>query len=399
MIAFPTVPGMISLEEARATITAHTKNLGLEHVPLESARGRVLAETIVADAFYPDGDRSTMDGYGIGAEENPGEFLVVGEIPADGIPNFTLGPRQAARIFTGGLLPQGCGRVVPQEETQRDGDNVTIPKIPNPTFIRHRGSEANPGDILLDCGNLLGPTQLAILAQIGAVNPSVIRQPIIRHLATGDEIVPPETTPAPGKIRDTNSTLIAALISEMGLAPPLSMRVGDNLHNLTELAKLPCDVLLISGGASVGDHDHGAESLRRAGFTIHFNRVNLRPGKPLTFATKPGTIAFVIPGNPVSHFVCFHVAIRLALEILTGRPPSWHPATLPIHGGATLTKNSRDTFWPAKFTLSNGNPSVTPLPWSTSGDTFSLAGANALARIRPEETPGNTVETHLLPPL
>ncbi len=387
---------MISLLEARRIITAALSPLPTATSPLAEARGRVLAEAVLADAFYPSGDRSTMDGYVFRADAEPGEFRVVGEIPAGAVPGHVLQPGESLRIFTGALLPDNGGRVVPQEDAERVGDSVQVAKFPAQAFVRGKGSEANPGDVILPAGARLGPAELAMLAQIGAVAPQVIRPLIVRHIATGGEIVDPAETPAPGQIRDTNSALLAAQFAALGIADFRSQRAADDLDTLIEIGREPSDLLVLSGGASVGDYDFGAEALRRLGFTIHFDKINLRPGKPLTFATRGAQAAFVVPGNPVSHFVCFHVAIRLAVERLGGCAPAWNLVRLEVRGGETLRPNPRETWWPARAFVSEGRIVVAPKRWSTSGDTFSLAGTNALVRV-PENSPvDGTAETLLL---
>jgi molybdopterin molybdotransferase len=386
---------MISLTEARRIITESVQPLPACSVPLAAAQGRVLADDAVADAFYPSGDRSMMDGYAIPLDAAPGEFRVTGEIQAGAIPQQALLTGDAVRIFTGALVPDGTGRVIPQELARRSGNLVTFAEFPAPKFIRPRGSEAAPGAVVLPAGTRLGPAELAILAQIGNVMPWVIGSPSIRHIATGGEIVAPDQAPSGGTIRDTNSTLLAALIADLG-APPLdSIRCGDDLELLSGLCQDGPDLLLISGGASVGDYDFGAEALRRGGFAIHFDKVNLRPGKPLTFATRGRQLAFVIPGNPVSHYVCFHVAIRLALELLRGQAPAWDFLDLELSGGETLRPDPRETFWPARVRAQSGRLVVTPQRWSTSGDTFSLAGTNALVRVN-DAPPAGRVPTLLL---
>jgi molybdopterin molybdotransferase len=222
---------------------------------------------------------------------------------------------------------------------------------------------------------------MAILAQLGKISSRAIAKPTIRHLATGDELVAPDTEPATGQIRDTNSSLLQGLIANFGIELD-SQRVPDHPASIRSMAdEKPFNLLLLSGGASVGDHDHGAAVLQEMGFQIHFDKVNLRPGKPLTFATRGDQIAFVIPGNPVSHFVCFHVAIRLAIEILCGIRPAWSFLDLEISGSELLKTNPRETFWPAAVHADNGRLVVSPKNWSTSGDTFSLTGTNALIRI------------------
>jgi molybdopterin molybdotransferase len=382
---------MISVEQARQLIQSQVKNLGSVATPLANCLGGILAESITADGFYPSADRSTMDGYVVGENEVPGSFKVVGEIQPGTEPQHVLQPGEAMRIFTGALIPKGGGRVIMQEDVKRNGDEITVDEFDEARYIRPIGSEANPGDVLLEKGSHLGAAELAILAQVGAVNPKLIRKPVIHHLATGNELVDPAEAPGVGQIRETNSTLLAGLLKQMSLELAQTRRVVDDPASLADAAGgHDWDMLLISGGASVGDYDFGAEALQRLGFTIHFDRVNLRPGKPLTFATRGDQIAFVIPGNPVSHFVCFHVAIRLAVEILSGLKPNWDFLTIDILKPEILRENFRETFWPAESRIQDGLLTVTPKRWSTSGDTFSLAGTNALIRI-PQDGPIRTL--------
>lgn len=359
----------------------------------------VLAEPVLADGFYPSGDRSTMDGYIIRADESPGSFHVIGEIPAGHIPDQALEKGQTLRIFTGALIPKHGGRVIMQEDVRREGDTIHVESFQQNRFIRPQGSEAEPGDTVLTTGTLLGAAEIAILAQVGAIRPLIVRRPVVRHLATGDELVAPSQVPCPGQIRDTNSSLLAALLKAQGVSLTDSTRVADDPTSLTRVAEGAWDLLLVSGGASVGDYDFGAEALRRLGFTIHFDRVNLRPGKPLTFATRGKQAAFVIPGNPVSHFVCYHVAIRLAVELMRGLPESWDFLSLEIDGDDALKPDPRDSFHPARVTVRDGKLVVTPKRWSTSGDTFSLAGTNALARVNAGSPAEGFVQTLLLNPL
>ncbi len=390
---------MISLEDARSLIRSHTGALPSVATALSESCGGILSEAILSDGFYPSGDRSTMDGYAIGGDEMAGTFTVVGEVAAGAVVSQELGSHEAMRIFTGALIPAGGGRVIMQEDVIRDGDEILVTQFSENRFIREKGSEAQPGQILLPDGARLGPAEIAMLAQVGAICPKIVRFPRIRHLATGDELVAPSSLPGPGQIRDTNSSLLAALLSEMGLHDLHSSRVADDPEALASLAEGTWDVLLISGGASVGDYDFGAETLTRLGFEIHFSRVNLRPGKPLTFATRGEKIAFVIPGNPVSHFVCFHVAIHLALERLCGRPEAWDFLNLEITGGAPVQADPRETFWPAHVSIREGNLVIAPKRWSTSGDTFSLAGTNALARVNASSPSAGFIQAFLLHPL
>ncbi len=372
--------GMISIDEARSIVATHVKPLAANAISLKQSLGAVISEDTLSDADYPSADRSMMDGYVVRADAATGCFKIAGEIAAGGVSAEPLKKGEAMRIFTGAILPPGGGRVVMQEECTRDGGSVTIQSFPDALFIRPQASEAKSGDIVLKKGKRITATEMAILAQVGCVTPSVIARPLVKHVATGDELVAPEDQPASGKIRDTNSSLLAGLIAPFGISME-STRVADDPKAMAESTEGNWDLLLISGGASVGDHDHGAAVLRSAGFTIRFDKVNLRPGKPLTFATRGNQIAFVIPGNPVSHFVCFQVAIRMAIELMCGQMPRWDFLNLEITNPDLIKPNPRETFWPARVSASDGKLISEALKWSTSGDTFSLTETNALIRI------------------
>ena len=395
---------MITLTEARRTIAEKLSARAAETVPLAEALGRVLAVEIKADAAYPAADRSMMDGYAISADDDSQRFKVVGEIAAGSVPDFTLQRGECARIFTGAEMPAGASQVIMQEETDREGEWMRPRQRPRQLFVRKRGAEAEAGTVVLAPGARLGPADLAILAQVGVVNVPVIPAACVSHIATGDELIPPATTPVlRGKIRDTNSALVAGLLAQTGSRLIFQSRCGDDPARLAQwiAESHEADILLVSGGASVGDYDFGARVLTEAGFTIHFDKINLRPGKPLIFATRgeqSPQAAFVIPGNPVSHFVCFQVAIRLALEVLQGLP-----ATAELNfvhaelGGIDLLKgDSRETYWPAQIAIESGRLVATPRRWSSSGDTFSLAGTNALLQVKADTAPGQLVPALLL---
>ena len=371
---------VISLEEARSIITDNILSLPPVEIPLSESFGHALAEDLHSDMDYPTADRSMMDGYVIRAESIPGDFDVIGEIPAAGVSNQSLTSGQAMRIFTGAMLPENGGRVVMQEDCSRDGAKIHIGQFNESLFIRRKASEAKVGDLILPAGTRIAATEMAILAQLGCVNPKVIPTPRVCHIATGSELVSPENIPAPGQIRDSNSSLLLGLFRPFG-GKLKSSRVADDPVAIKDAISEEADLILISGGASVGDHDLGADVLRNAGFTIHFDTVNLRPGKPLTFATRGRQVAFVIPGNPISHFVCFHIAIRLAIELMRGLRPAWDFLDLKISDHEIIVQNPRETFWPASVSARNGELVATPHRWSTSGNTFSLSETNALIRV------------------
>ncbi len=381
---------MISLAEARASIAAAVQPLASVETPLASAQGRVLRADVAAEEDMPAFDRSAMDGYAVGAEDRSKRFRVVSEIQPGAAPAVEIRAGECVRIFTGAQIPAGAAQVIMQENVTREGEWMTPTRRDAKTWIRHRGEDARRGDVLLRAGVRLGAGELALLAQLGVVQPRVSPAARVIHFATGNELTDPAAMPAAGQIRDSNSTLIAALLADCGARLTHQRRCGDSLDTLTAgiaAAGEAWDALLISGGASVGDYDFGARALEALGFTIHFRQINLRPGKPLIFATRARQCAFVIPGNPVSHFVTFHTAIRHALECLESAPPSWVLARPELAEDLPAKPDARETFWPAHVAPRDGALRAHPLAWQSSGDLRGLVGANALLRIAPGTGP------------
>lgn len=377
---------MISLAAARARIAEAVRPLDPTVTPLAQAQGRVLREDVAAEEDLPAFDRSAMDGYAVGAEDCSERFRIVGEIQPGAAPQVEIRTGECARIFTGAQIPAGASQVIMQENVEREGGWMTPTGRDAKTWIRHRGEDARRGDVLLRAGVRLHAGELALLAQLGVVQPRVSPAPRVIHFATGNELTDPAAIPAAGQIRDSNSTLIAALLAECGARLAHQRRCGDALETLTACiaaAGDAWDMLLISGGASVGDYDFGARALEALGFTIHFRQINLRPGKPLVFATRGRQCAFVIPGNPVSHFVTFHTAIHRALECLEHAPASWPLARVALAADLAAKPEVRETFWPAHVALSDGALRAHPLAWQSSGDLRGLIGANALLPIAP----------------
>ena len=393
---------MLTISEARALIAEQVHILAPERVPLAGARGRVLREALVADEDIPAFDRSAMDGYAVNGD-GTGPFQIVADIPAGSISKRTLAAGECARVFTGSAIPEGTTRVVIQELACREGDSVSFSKRDAATNIRRRGEDAREGAVLIERGVRLGPTELSLFAQIGNTSPLVSQRPRILHVATGSEIVPPESSPQPGQIRDSNSTLVAALAAESGAELISQHRTGDDFAALIAAVKsVPAekwDVLLLSGGASVGDHDLGLKALQTLGFAAHFQQLNLRPGKPLIFATRERQIAFVIPGNPLSHVVCWHVVIRAALDMLTTGDAEFGLATAVLGGAAPLRGHARETWWPARLSWEGDAPVFLPLKWQSSGDLTGLVGFDALIRVpsgSPPIQPGEKVSARLI---
>ncbi|MEQ1852820.1 MAG: molybdopterin molybdotransferase MoeA [Chthoniobacteraceae bacterium] len=394
---------MLNLPDARNLIARHVQLLDAERIPLGDALDRRLRETVATTEDIPAFDRSAMDGYALNATDGSERFRVIAEIPAGVVPTCRIGDGECARVFTGGAIPEGATQVVVQELAQRHGDMVSFFQRDAATNIRRRGEDARAGDTLLEGGVVLGPIELALLAQIGKVRPLVSPRPRILHVVTGSELVPPAESPGAGQIRDSNSTLIAALVSQAGGTLVAQRRAGDDLDTLLAairgVPEVDWQILLVSGGASVGDYDFGRRALDALGFQIHFDQLNLRPGKPLIFATRGTQIAFIVPGNPLSHFVCWHVVIRTALECLVRGAAPFICVALELGGSTPLRGHARETWWPARLRWEAAGPIAEPLRWQSSGDLTRLAGVNVLMQIpsdSPPIAPGEKLSALLL---
>ncbi len=357
--------------------------LPTETVPLHASLGRVLREPVTAPEDQPAFDRSAIDGYVVPLSTPADASLrLVGAIPVGQTAPVAPAAGTALKLFTGSAVPAGAVGLVMHEDTTPSADRaiLALRRAPSAEFIRRRGSQARAGDVLLAPGSRLNPGALALLASVGATTPLVARRPRVAHLVTGGEIVPPGATPAPGQIRDSNSTLLAALLANAGADLVAHARADESFDSASEafarlLASAP-DVLLISGGSSGGDHDHAARVLAAHGFSLAVNQVSSRPGKPLLVATRGAQIAFGLPGNPLSHFVCFHLFVARVLARLASAEPA-PMLRLPLAPGAPLRPHPRETWWPATRVAEG----YAPLRWTDSSDLTALAHAHALLRV------------------
>ena len=306
--------------------------LGSETVPLTAARGRILAEELVSNEALPPFSRSTMDGYAVRAtdtfgcsESETALLTVIGEIAmgASGQP-LSLRPGQAARIWTGGELPQKADAVVMVEYTQPfDEETVAIfrPVAPGENIIR-AGEDYTSGTVVLDRGSRLRPQDLGVLSGLGITSIPVYRRPRVAILSTGDELVPAEQTPPPGKIRDINSTTLAALVEETGGIALLHGICGDDFDRMLAVCKQAlddADILLLSGGSSVGQRDFTQRvfaAMPDSQMLVH--GVSVRPGKPTILARQGNKALFGLPGHVASALVVFHCFVRPLLRQYSG---------------------------------------------------------------------------------
>ena len=377
-----------------------------ETLNLLNASGRILAAPITSSLDFPHWDNSAMDGYAVRyadvqgcAAESPVTLTIVEEIPAGYQPQKTIQPGQAARILTGSVMPSGADTIVIQEETQREGDRVTIFATPQPhAFVRDRGAYYQAGNPLLPAGLRLQAAEIAVLAAAQCAQVKVYRRPKVAILSTGSELVAIDQPLQPGQIVDSNQYALAALVARAGAEPVLLGRVPDQpeaLKSAIQQAIAIADMVLSSGGVSVGDYDYVDQILAALGATIHIRAVAIKPGKPLTVATfdqeknienntlsaKKHLAYFGLPGNPVSALVTCWRFVLPALRKLSGLPAPWEPEFVSARSLNTLKSDGkRESYLWGKLRLVNGEYEFEiAIGTNSSGNLINLAGTSGLA--------------------
>jgi len=300
---------------------------GTERVSLRQAYRRVLAADVVAPEDLPEFDKSTVDGYAVRAADRPGSLQVIGEVEMGRPPEFAIRLGEAARIPTGGMLPEGADAVIMLEDTRlRDERTVEATRgtVQGENVIR-RAEDVSRGAVVLHQGTRLRPQDVGLLAGIGVVEVEVFLQPRVAVLATGDEIIPPDRRPAPGQVRDINTYTISALVQQEGGVPQIYEIIPDDRERLLgtlQAARATSDLVLVSGGSSVGEKDAvgwAINAMGKPGIIVH--GVNIKPGKPTILGVVDGTPVIGLPGHPVSGMVIFDVFVRDVLRAQTGRTP------------------------------------------------------------------------------
>jgi molybdopterin molybdotransferase len=387
---------MLSFEQAlsivKEKLTAANLSLGTEVAPLVEARGRVLAEDVASDRDYPPFHRSIRDGFAVRAEDvaaPPVELRWRGEIPAGGHFAGALGAGECASIMTGAPLPAGADAVVMIEYTESPGDRIKIHRAVRPgENVVQQGSEVRAGARVLPRGRRLGAAELGLLATVGKSRVPVFVRPVVAILPTGDEVVPVEQQPAWFQIRNSNAISLSAQVAAAGGIPHRLEIAPDRPEALRRLVQegLKADLLLLTGGVSVGKYDFVEQVLADLGAEFYFQSVALRPGKPLVFGRVAERFFFGLPGNPVSTFVTFALFARPALAVLAGgdfEAPFFLRARLgkPFEPRSGLT-----AFLPARVDRSSGDPVVTLVGWQGSGDLVGVAAANCFIVVHPDET-------------
>lgn len=383
---------MITVDELFDLIDTTIKSLPSLEVPLHETMGLRLEEQILAANDEPAFDRSAMDGFAIAEDAQPGTFSITGEILPGQAAAKSPKEGELIRVFTGSALPPKV-KVVMQEDVTEANGCIIIKSTAQAGHVRRRGSALEKGNILLPKSTILSPSAIALLASAGVPTPRVTPRPRVVHLTTGSEIVPFQSVPKVGQIRNTNAPLIRALVEQSGSLYTTHHHVDEALSSALKVCEATsfqqADLLLISGGSSGGKHDHTSELMEKLDFTLICRTVNCRPGKPFLLGVRGSQVAIGLPGNPVSHFVTFHLFVRRVLSRLAG----WTvipKSTAILEQGEALVLNPRETFWPGL----RQDTKVTPLPWLDSGHLASLLQVNALIRIPASTIPliGSSVE-------
>lgn len=382
---------LLSVEDALARATAGLAPRASEHVPLEQAAGRVLAADVAARRAQPPAAMSAMDGYGVRAEDvgaAPVTLEIIGTAPAGHPFAGTVGPGQAVRLFTGSLIPDGADAVVMQEDTQSDGARVTITiSVAKNRFVRPRGMDFDTGEVLLKAGQVLGPSQLSLAAAMNHAGLDVYTRPVVAILATGDELVRPGPDVGAHDTIVSNNFGLMALVArlggvgiDLGIAPDNEPGLNDAFDRANNM-----DLLVTTGGASVGDHDLVQQVLVRRGLALDFWRIAMRPGKPLIHGSL-GDMRFLgLPGNPVSALVCAQIFLVPMLAALTGRPVARarHFARL---GCDMPANNQRQAYLRASISPGDDDQVATPFEGQDSAMLAGLARADCLV-VRPPNAP------------
>jgi molybdopterin molybdotransferase len=384
---------MLTYEQARRTVIDQVQSKkaprATANVSVWDALSYVLSQEVKTDREYPPFDRSTRDGYAVRASEAiaGANLRCAGEIKAGDTVTQPLAPGTCVQIMTGAAVPPGADAVVMIEHTQREADTVRFERAAKPgQNIVPRGSEAQAGQTILSPGMRLGYAELALAAQVGETELRCAVKPRVAILSTGDEVISVDELPGLFQIRNSNSVSLSAQVRLAGGEPVLLGNAADRLDDLRAKIDrgLKEDVLVLSGGVSMGKYDLVETVLKDMGAQFYFDAVAIRPGKPAVFGRCGDTFVFGLPGNPISTMVTFELFVTPALDLLSGAPARPLPLLEAKLAEALNEKPGLTHFLPARVEWPNAAPEVKALPWQGSGDIATMAKANCFLVIPPD---------------
>ncbi|MDO9068133.1 MAG: molybdopterin molybdotransferase MoeA [Deltaproteobacteria bacterium] len=393
---------MVSIDEARRIVLSLAKRLPDVNVPLLESLGMVLAEDVHSPWDIPSADNSAMDGYAYSHDSLQGLSLqVCGFLPAGTIWTDSIPPGQTIKIMTGAQIPPGCDTVVPVEDVQETPDGITLKGASKPgSHVRKRGEDVGSDELVLNAGTLIRPQEVGMLASFGKTEVHVYRKPVVAILATGDELVEPGDERLPGKIINSNSFSVAAQVLEAG-GRPLMLGIASDDREITRdmlLKGLQADVIITSGGVSVGDHDFVKEVIEEMGGELKFWKINMKPGKPLAFAVVADKPLFALPGNPVAAMVGFEMFVRPALLAMMGHTRIIRPLVRAVVTEQIRNKGDRPHLIRALVELQGGKYHLKSTGNQGSARLSSLTLGNALTLVPAGTTIilGNEIDVSLL---
>lgn len=388
----------IPVKEAVQLVIDHCELVGRETIPLEHAYGRILAEPIIAEHDVPPFNRSAYDGYAIRAEdsvnataERPKAFLVIGEIGAGHVGERALGEKEAYRIMTGAILPENADAIVMLEETVETDEGFTITKVYKKNDnISFQGEDAKQGEILIEAGSFIHPGTIALLATFGYANVNVSKSPTVSIISTGTELLDVSEALKPGKIRNSNGPMLQGQLDRMGIEYKSFGMMEDDLDACTELvekALTESDIVITTGGVSVGDYDYLPVIYERLGANVLFDKVMMRPGSVTTVAVLGNKFLFGLSGNPSACFTGFELFVRPAILKMMGSTSPFIPRMKARLGEDFPKKNPFTRFIRAKWEMGASGPIVVPAGFNKSNAVSSIARGNCII-VLPSETEG-----------
>jgi len=369
MIPLPDALQIVDNELAGATLETET-------IAVDDALRRVVAVDQASRLDLPPFDKSAMDGYALPTGDDGPMYELIESVPAGAVPTKGLTPGTAIKVMTGAPVPDGTDKVIMVERTDERDGQVHVHTPDAAVNICRQGEDVRVGDVIVRAGTMIGPAVVGVLIGGGITTVEVLRPVRVAVLSTGDEIVADPADIAPGKIMNSNGPMLAALARQHGLALVSVEAVGDDRAATAAAvgrAIEAADILVLSGGVSVGEFDVVADALTDRGLTIRFDRVAVKPGKPITFAGAPGKVAFGLPGNPVSAYLMFHLFVLRAARLMSGLPGA-APAELRVLAGEfKRRKTERAEYVPCRVTPGG---TVEPLAYHGSADLRSVSACD-----------------------
>jgi len=377
---------MIAFEEAYQKVVGSAVVLGTEKVGMAGSLGRILAADIRSDMDMPPFDKSAVDGYACRKADLSDELEVIEIIPAGKVPENVITAGKCAKLMTGGMVPEGADTVIMVEHTTETSVNhIRFMQEKTSANICAMGEDVSKDEIVLKKGTFIRPQEIAVLASVGCVEPSVFRQPVVGIISTGDELVEPDQVPAKSQIRNSNAAQLIAQVQKAGAVPQYFGIAADNEEATRKIiteALENSDMVILTGGVSMGDFDYVPEILEELGISLHFKSLAVQPGRPTVFGTKDGKYLFGLPGNPVSSFVQFELLVKPLIFALMGCV--FKPLELKLPMGETYLRRQtkRKSFVPVFIKAGK----VYPVEYHGSAHIHSYIFADGIVAVELGET-------------